>query len=76
VLGGIRGALIANDIRIDYNQHFLSSAINALELFEQANGDGEFGPLSNGKILDVLKLGIAPDEAAKRLTGAAAAEGQ
>lgn len=76
VLGGIRGSLIANDIRIDYNQHFLSAAINALELFEKVNGDGEFGPLSKGKILDVIKLGIEPDEAAKRLSGAVKAEGQ
>ncbi|MBZ0271056.1 hypothetical protein K8I61_03400 [bacterium] len=29
--GGIRGSLIANDIRIDYNQHLLSTQIMALE---------------------------------------------
>ncbi|MHA1568029.1 MAG: hypothetical protein ACTSXZ_01045, partial [Alphaproteobacteria bacterium] len=72
-LGGIRGSLIANDIRIDYNQHFLAAAVNALELAELMYGDGEFGPLSAGKILDVYKLGIKPDEAAQQLAGGAAA---
>ncbi len=73
VIGGIRGALIANDIRIDYNQHFMTSAINALDLFEQLYGEGQFGPLSDGKILDVRKLGITPAEAANRLSAAPAA---
>ncbi len=27
-IGGVRGSLVANDIRIDYNQHVLSSKIN------------------------------------------------
>ncbi len=67
VLGGIRGSLIADDIRIDYDQHFLTSAINALEMFEGLYGEGEFGPLSQGRILDVYKLGISAAEAAKRL---------
>ncbi len=30
-LGGIRGSLIANDLRIDYNQHALSTKLNALD---------------------------------------------
>lgn len=76
VIGGIRGSLIANDIRIDYNQHFMTSAVNALEIFEGLYGEGEFGPLSQGRLLDVLKLGITPDEAVRRLaasqSGAAA----
>lgn len=72
-VGGIRGALISNDIRIDYDQHFLSSAINGLDLAEERYGVGEFSPLSKGKILDVHKLGINPAEAAKQLGGAAPA---
>lgn len=54
-VGGIRGSLISNDIRIDYNQHFLSSALNGLELAESRYGVGEFGPLSQGKIQDLTK---------------------
>lgn len=69
ILGGIRGSLIANDIRIDYDQHYLAAAINALELAELTYGDGELGHLSRGKILDVYKLGIAPDVAAQQLAG-------
>jgi hypothetical protein len=68
-IGGIRGSLITNDIRIDYNQHFLSSSITGLDLAEERNGIGEFGSLSKGKILDVHKLGIDAAEAAKRLAG-------
>jgi len=73
-LGGIRGALISGDVRIDYNQHYLSAAINALDLAEQLYGDGAFSNLSQGKILDVYKLKITADEAAKRIAGQAAAE--
>jgi len=67
-LGGIRGSLISDDIRIDYNQHFLSSAIHGLELAEERYGIGEFSPLAKGKILDVKKLGITPEEAEKQLS--------
>jgi hypothetical protein len=66
-IGGIRGALIADDIRIDYNQHFSSSALNGLDLAEERNGVGEFSPLAKGKILDVRKLGIKPEEAEAQL---------
>jgi len=66
-LGGIRGALISDDIRIDYDQHFLTSAINGLDLAEERNGVGEFSPLAKGKILDVLKLGIKPEDVEKQL---------
>jgi len=67
-LGGIRGSLISNDIRIDYNQHFLSAAINGLDLAEERYGVGELGPLSSGKIIDVHKAKIDPAEAAKQLS--------
>lgn len=30
--GGIRGSLIANDLRIDYNQHALAAQLNALDV--------------------------------------------
>ncbi len=39
-LGGIRGSLIANDIRIDYNQHVLSSKINAQDAREDLKALG------------------------------------
>jgi hypothetical protein len=32
--GGVRGGLIANDIRIDYNQHALGAMLNALDVPE------------------------------------------
>jgi len=66
-LGGIRGALISDDIRIDYDQHFLTSALNGLDLAEERNGVGELSPLAKGKILDVVKLGIKPEDVEKQL---------
>lgn len=54
-VGGIRGSLISNDIRIDYNQHFLSAALNGLDLAESRHGLGKFGPLAEGKIKDMFK---------------------
>ncbi|MCZ7584814.1 MAG: hypothetical protein M5R36_16595 [Deltaproteobacteria bacterium] len=41
--GGIRGSLIANDIRIDYNQHALSTEINALSIPEDLAALGVSG---------------------------------
>ena len=73
-IGGIRGSLISNDIRIDYNQHYLAAAIGALDLAEERYGVGEFGVLSEGKILDVHRLKIDPGEAAKKLGGVTATE--
>jgi AMMECR1 domain-containing protein len=70
-IGGIRGSLITDDIRIDYNQHFLSSAINGLPLAEERSGVGEFSPLAKGRIIDVGKAGADPAAAAQQLAGTA-----
>ena len=56
VIGGIRGSLIANDIRIDYNQHPSSAMIRALDVAEKVNGKGTL-PDGIG-IIDVYGLGI------------------
>jgi len=39
-IGGVRGSLIANDIRIDYNQHALTTEMNALNVIDDLKALG------------------------------------
>lgn len=64
-LGGIKGSPIANDIRIDYTQHFMTAAIHGLHIAEKFNGKGRLAsPLG---ILDVAATGLSLAEAEKQV---------
>lgn len=40
-LGGIKGSLVADDVRIDYTQHAIIAMLNGLEIAEKENGKGK-----------------------------------
>lgn len=66
-LGGLRGSPIANDIRIDYTQHFITAVLHGLQIAEKFNGKGQLDPALG--VLDVAAEKISLAEAEQRVLG-------
>ena len=61
-LGGLRGSPIANDIRIDYTQHFITAVLHGLQIAEKIHGKGQLDPALGAVDVEAEKISLAEAE--------------